>query len=129
MRTLLVLIGLVVMTSCSAAPSYTGGPTLDEPYGVVTPIDRVSLWKIDGKNTRSRNGESYLSPGAHTLKCRVEYTVEYEGEGNFEWKDVPIEVKDGTQYFLVAKPEGAVGERTLDLPPYMVVVEERTRRR
>lgn len=109
-----------LLAACSTVPSYKGGPLEDEPHAIVTPGERVSLWTIDGKNAWNHLGETYLSPGAHALKVRVEYTVEYEGEDHFEWSDVSLVAEEGYRYVLVAKPDG--GGR-LDLPPYKVSAE------
>jgi hypothetical protein len=119
----LVLALLPLLAACSTVPSYSGGPTKDDPYAIVTPGDRVSVWAVDGKNAKNRLGDTYVSPGVHTIKVRVEYTVDYEGEGNYEWRDVPLDAVEGEHYVLIAKPDGGDGANHFDLPPYRVVAE------
>ena len=114
-----------LLPACATGPSYEGGPAIEEPHALVETADRVSIWRIDGKASRHRD-RALVPPGAHKLKVRIEYSIEFEGEGNFEWKDVDLEARDGAYYVLFAKPDGAGGEeRHLDLPPYRIVIQER----
>src|SRR5262245_33696857 len=45
-----LLLGLALLAGCSSAPSYKGGPSSDEPHAIVTLGERISLWKVDGKD-------------------------------------------------------------------------------
>jgi hypothetical protein len=114
-----MLLGLALLAGCSSAPSYKGGPSTDEPHAIVSLGERISLWKVDGKDAWNRTGDTYLSPGAHQLKLRIEYTVDYEGEGNYEWKEYSLVAEEGLNYLLQAAPDAG----TLDLPPYKLEVQ------
>lgn len=102
----------VVLAGCSSVPSYEGGPTKDEPYGIVQPEDGVKMWQVDGKPAFNKDGLTYTKPGNHTFQFRVDYPMNDESPKPFEYIDYQITVDPGLRYRVFIKGEFEKG------PPY-----------
>ncbi|MCO5166812.1 MAG: hypothetical protein M9894_10660 [Planctomycetes bacterium] len=113
---------LAALAGCVGGPSYAGGPTEEEPHGVVIPGDDVFLWAVDGQDVPSRRSKAYVEPGARRLKVRINYPIDNESATPYEYKDVVINVEDGRAYLIERKGEGQFG-------PYEVEVRGSPRRR
>jgi hypothetical protein len=113
-RRFLLVAFAVVLGGCSNVPSYDGGPTLDQPYGIVQPEENVKLWTIDGKMAHDHDGISYLSPGNHKLSFRINYPIDDESQFPQEYLDQPLTVEEGLRYRFFVKGEYGRG------PPYEI---------
>ncbi len=94
----------LLLTGCVGGPSYAGGPTTEEPHGVVDPGYDVSLWRVDGHDTVSRGGETYLAPGRRRLLVRIQHDIESDDWAPKEMRIVPIDVEENTLYTIDRKP-------------------------
>jgi hypothetical protein len=108
---LLVATALAI-AGCSSVPSYEGGPTLDDPYGIIQPEDNVKLWTIDGKPAFNRDQPTYVSPGSHKLVFRINYPIDDESQFPQEYIDQPLTVEEGLRYRFMIHGEFERG------PPY-----------
>jgi hypothetical protein len=114
-RAPLLLSGLLALGGCVGGPSYSSGPTEDDPHATVVPGDDVSVWRVDGWDTYSRTGEVYLEPGHRRLHVRFQYPIESEAQVPWEWKDVDVECKDGDRFLLRRTGEGEHGPYGVEL--------------
>lgn len=118
MRTALVLLVLALILGGCGGPSYSGGPSDEQPHGWVIPGPDVTVWRIDGKDTYSRGGTQLVEPGRRKLRVRIEFPIEDEGSGPpHEYKNIELDVKAGHSYFLERKES--------EFPPYELKVTER----
>ncbi len=114
--TLLPLLApLLGLAGCVSGPDYRGGPSSDEPHGWVSPGADVSVWKVDGQQTATRNFTLKVAPGRRRLLVRLQHPIESEDAEPYDWIDLPLHVDEGRVYYLDVK-------QPADLPPYQVVV-------
>ena len=111
-----IVFGVLILAGCGGPPSYAGGPTEGQPYSLIVTGADVSVWKVDGWDTYTRTGESYVEPGARSLWLRVQNPIEHEGEPHRWVKAYKVRVEEGRAYLLYR------GES--DFPPWPVVFEE-----
>lgn len=114
------LLGGWLLALCSGCggPAYAGGPSADEPHGLVIPGDDVTLWRVDGHDVVSRSSAIEVAPGQRTIKARLEFPIDDESAKPFEYYDVPLYVEAGHRYLLQRQGDDA-------LPPYQIEVLER----
>jgi hypothetical protein len=101
-----------LFAACSSVPSYEGGPDDDQPYAIVQPEDNVKLWAIDSKPAFNRDVASYVAPGDHVLKFRVDYPMHDESQHPFEYLEVTTTLEEGCRYRFFVRGEYEKG------PPY-----------
>lgn len=112
---------LLVAIGCSSAPSYEGGPTKDEPYGIVQPEGELKMWAIDNKPAFNKDTETYASPGNHTFRFRIDYPMNSEEQHPFEYQDMAITVVEGHRYRVGIRGDFEKG------PPYTLEVVRETK--
>lgn len=112
-----ILLGcLLALCGCGGGPSYAGGPTEEEPHALIVTGEDVSVWKIDGWDTYTRQGALYVEPGTRSLWLRVANPIEFEGEAH-RWENAyKVRVEAGRAYTIYR------GES--DFPPWPVVFED-----
>lgn len=108
----LAVLAALALAGCTTVPSYPGGPTLDDPYGIVQGVENVKLWTVDGKSVVDHEGPSYVAPGNHKLVLRIEYPIDDESQFPQEYSDQTITVEAGLRYRFLVKGEYEKG------PPY-----------
>ncbi|MBX3472399.1 MAG: hypothetical protein KF878_36570 [Planctomycetes bacterium] len=113
---------LATLSGCVGGPSYAGGPTEEEPHGLVIPGDDVFIWAVDGRDVSSRRNKTYVEPGHRRLKIRFNYPIDNESANPYEFKDLDLNVEDGRAYLIERKGEGQFG-------PYELEVRGSPRRR
>ena len=96
------LLLLVLLAGCVGGPSYSGGPTTDQPHAIVDPGVGVHTWKVDGRNVDTRTGEIYVAPGLRKVLVRVWHPVESDERPHepYDMKTIPIHAEAGTVYTL-----------------------------
>ncbi len=115
----LALVALAAGLAGCAGPSYAGGPTGDDPHGVVIPGRDVTLWEVDGRDVPSRSGRARVAPGRRRLKVRLEFPLASDAWQPFEYREVELLVVEGHQYLLERTgEEGPFG-------PYELGIRER----
>lgn len=121
-RTQRLLLGLLLLLPLGCAgPDYAGGPSRDQPHGYVSPGSDVSLWRVDGFDTFSRNSEIKVAPGLHQLKIRIEFPIDNESAHPYEYRDISLRVENKHVYILRRKEL----EGEIDLgPPYELEISE-----
>jgi hypothetical protein len=107
-RLLLALALLVVLPGCGS-PSYAGGPTDDDPHGLVIPGDDVTIWRVDDMDVPSRSATARLAPGRRRLKVRYEYPIESDATIPFEYEELELTIEDGRTYLIERTGEGPFG--------------------
>lgn len=114
------LASLVLLTlfgsGCASGPDYAGGPSSEDPHGVVSPGDGITIWAVDGYATASRAFSVMVAPGRRKLKVRLEHPIESEAWAPFEYKTLTFEVEQGVTYYLSRKES--------EFPPYEIEVKE-----
>ena len=117
------LLSLVVLFAlgCSSVPSYDGGPSTDQPYGIVQPEDNVKTWTVDGKPAYNKDTPTYAAPGNHTFRFRVDYPMSSEEQHPFEYIDMSLTIVEGHRYRIGIRGEYEKG------PPYTIDVVKETK--
>lgn len=111
---------LVTLLGCNG-PDYAGGPTADDPHGTIDPDNDVSIWRIDGFDTLSRNSEIRVAPGLRRVKVRIEFPIESESATPFEYREIDLRVEEGHLYAIRRKEI----ETEIDLgPPYELEIRD-----
>ena len=95
---------LLALAGCSSGPDYAGGPSSEDPYGVVDPGRDVNLWRVDGHDVASRSGPTKLAPGRRVLKLRIEADIASDDQFPKELRDVTLYVEQGMLYTIDRKP-------------------------
>jgi hypothetical protein len=113
----LALLLALPLGGCTAGPSYSGGPTEDDPHATLLSDDDMSVWRVDGWDTYTRTGEIYLEPGRRKLHVRMQYPVESEAQVPWEMKDLDVVAHDGEVLLLRRTGEGEHGPYGVDLRP------------
>jgi hypothetical protein len=108
---------LPLLAGCASGPDYAGGPSSDEPFGVVDPGRDINLWRVDGHDVDSRSGPTKLEPGRRLLKVRIEADIADDTPTPKELRDVVLHVEEGVLYTIDRKP----GE----LPPWELDIRQR----
>jgi hypothetical protein len=113
-RALLLALSLAVtlaMCGCVGGPSYAGGPTEEEPHGLLIPGEDVSFWRVDGFDVvESRKSPIYVAPGRRKVHARFETPIDAdESKESFEYRDLEVDVVDGERYLVERTGEGAFG--------------------
>lgn len=111
LRPLALALALALATSgCVGGPSYAGGPTEEEPHGLLIPGEDVSLWRVDGFDISSRHSPAYVAPGRRKLRARFETPIDTdESKESFEYRDLEVDVAAGERYLVERTGEGAFG--------------------
>lgn len=109
---------LCLLLSGCGGPSYAGGPTEEEPHGVVVPGLDVTIWRVDGFDTETRTGALLVAPGLRKLKVRIDYPIDNESPVPFEYQDLELQVDEGRIYRIDRTEE--------DFPPYHLNVTEQS---
>src|SRR5581483_7517631 len=116
-----LLLALLAVAGCSSVPSYEGGPTTDDPYGIVQPEGEVKLWAVDGKPAYNKDTQTYVSPGDHTFKFRIDYPMSSDEQHPFEYQTMSIQVVEGHRYRVAIQGEYEKGR------PYSLEVRRETK--
>jgi hypothetical protein len=112
-----LLLACLLPLGCGG-PSYAGGPTDEQPHGVVIPGLDVTIWRVDGRDTDTRTGSLLLEPGRRRLKVRIDFPIDDESPIPFEYRDLDLDVEAGHVY-RIDRAEG-------ELPPYELNVSEQS---
>ena len=97
---------------------HEGGPTAEEPHGIINPGDDVYILGVDGKRTSTRNFSVRVHPGERILRLRVQYPIANDSNKPQEKVDKTLNVEDGVEYRI-----DRIGES--EFPPYELKVTER----
>lgn len=113
-RALLLALTLALtgcLAGCVGGPSYAGGPTEEEPHGLLIPGEAVSLWRVDGFDVvDSRTSPIYVAPGRRKVKARFDTPIDTdESKETFEYRDLEVDVAAGQRYLIERTGEGAFG--------------------
>ena len=111
-----MLLLALCLGGCVGGPSYAGGPTSDQPHGVISPGMDITVWQVDGHATASRAFDLYVAPGQRLLKVRLEFPIESESSTPYAYQDLSLYVEQGVRYHLDRKHER--------YPPFSVQVRE-----
>lgn len=113
---LALLLALALSLIGCGGPSYAGGPTEEEPHGLIVPGLDVTIWRVDGADTDTRTGALRVAPGLRKLKVRIDYPIDDESAIPFEYQDLDLQVEEGHVYRI---------DRTEEvIPPYHLNVTE-----
>ena len=122
MRLLAALVAcLALLTGCVGGPSYAGGPTEEDPHGVIIPGEDVFVFFVDGYAVESKSSTVYVGPGRHRVRVRLQYHIDSESGAPQEMKDIDLHVEDGDVFLLSRTGEGQFG-------PFDVEVKKAPRR-
>lgn len=108
MARLLLALALLALTGCGS-PSYAGGPTDEDPHGLVIPGDDVTIWRVDGLDVPARSATARVAPGRRRIKVRYEYPIESDAAEPFEYEDVELTIEAGRVYLIERTGEGPFG--------------------
>jgi hypothetical protein len=112
---------LASLVGCVSGPDYAGGPTSEQPHGIVDPDRDISIWRVDGFDTLSRNSAILLEPGLRRVKIRIEFPIDSEAAQPFEYRELNLRVEANHLYELSRKEI----ESEYDLgPPYEVEIRD-----
>ncbi len=110
LRALLLALSLT-LAGCVGGPSYAGGPTEEDPHGLLVPGENVSFWRVDGFDVvESRTSPIYVAPGRRKVKARFDTPIDTdESKETFEYRDLEVDVAAGERYLVERTGEGAFG--------------------
>ena len=120
LRALLLLL-LLSPVGCVFGPSYAGGPTSEDPHGIVDPEEAVSILFVDGLKT-PRSSSIYVEPGLRQIRVRIEFPMTREDAKPFEIRDIELRVQANHLYEISRKDPP---EDIIELgPPYELLIRE-----
>jgi hypothetical protein len=110
-KSILALALSFALSGCVGGPSYAGGPTEEDPHGLLLPGDDVSFWRVDGFDVvESRTSPIYVAPGRRKIKARFDTPIDTdESKETFEYRDLEVDVAAGERYLVERTGEGAFG--------------------
>lgn len=111
---------LLLLAGCVAAPDYAGGPTSEEPYGVIDPGTDITLWQVDEHDVQTRSGPIRVAPGRRMVKLRIEADIADETPTPWEYRTVPLAIEEDMLYTIDRRP----GE----YPPWELDIRQRSLR-
>lgn len=107
---LLLLLALVLpLAGCAGGPSYAGGPTEEDPHGVVIPGEDVFIYRVDGHDVDSRSSPTYVEPGRRRIRVRFQYDIDSESATPQEYKELELTVEPGDVFLIERTGEGQWG--------------------
>lgn len=118
-RTCLAAV-LAALLGCAGGPDYEGGPTSEQPHGIVDAERDVTIWRVDGFDTYTRNSVR-VAPGLRRIKVRIEFPIDNESAVPYEKREISLKVEPGHLYELARKEV----DTEIDLgPPYELEIRD-----
>ena len=105
-RTCLAAV-LAALLGCAGGPDYEGGPTSEQPHGIVDAERDVTIWRV--------------APGLRRIKVRIEFPIDNESAVPYEKREISLKVEPGHLYELARKEV----DTEIDLgPPYELEIRD-----